>query len=133
VSRDLGEPAPARIAGVTIDESAVTAAAAGVLPPGTRKIQIDYTALRLTAPRQIRFRYRLDGFDPDWVDAGGRRQAYYTNLAPGQYVFRVQANDNGAAWSAPVTQWAFTLQPAFRQTGWFYGLCGLGILLGAWG
>ena len=47
-------------------------------------MQIDYTALRLTAPGQIRFRYRLDGFDRDWVDAGARRQAYYTNLAPGQ-------------------------------------------------
>jgi len=133
VSRDLGRAAPARIAGVTIDDSVVTPAAAGVLPPGTRKIQIDYTALRLTAPRQIRFRYRLDGFDPDWVDAGARRQAYYTNLAPGHYVFRVRANGDGATWAVPEARWSFTVRPAFRQTGWFYALAGTVLLLAAWG
>jgi signal transduction histidine kinase/ligand-binding sensor domain-containing protein len=133
VSRDLGHPPPALIAGVTIDESAVTLAAAGMLPPGTRKIQIDYTALRLTAPRQIRFRYRLDGFDPDWVDAGARRQAYYTNLAPGKYVFRVRANGGEGTWAVPEAQWTFTVRPAFRQTAWFYALCGIILLLAAWG
>ena len=69
-------PAPARIAGVTVDDRPVAVGDAGVLAPGTRKVQIDYTALRLTAPRQVRFRYRLDGFDADWVNAGVRRQAY---------------------------------------------------------
>lgn len=124
--------APARVVGATVDDRAM-APGAGVLPAGARKLQIDYTAIRLTSPRQTRFRYRLDGFDRDWVDAGGRRQAYYTNLAPGQYVFRVQANDNGGTWSTPEAQWNFTLQPAFRQTGWFYGLCSVGILLLAGG
>ena len=108
-------------------------AGAGALPAGTRKVQIDYTALRLTAPRQIRFRYRLDGFDRDWVDAGARRQAYYTNLAPGSYVFRVQANGDDATWTVPEAQWPFTVQPAFRQTSWFYALCGTALLLAAWG
>jgi signal transduction histidine kinase len=123
--------APARIVGATIDDR--PAPASGVLPAGTRKLQLDYTALRLTSSRQTRFRYRLDGFDREWVDAGGRRQAYYTNLAPGQYVFHAQANDNSGMWSGPEAQWSFTLQPAFRQTRWFYALCGLGILLAAWG
>jgi hypothetical protein len=115
--------APARIAGVTVDDRPMTAAGAGgipsALPPGTRKIQIDYTALRLAAPRQVRFRYRLDGFDPDWVDAGARRQAYYTNLAPGRYVFRVRANGDSGVWGSPEAQLAFSIQPSFRQTGWF--------------
>jgi len=124
---------PARIVGATIDDRTIATAATGSLPAGTRKVQIDYTALRLTSPRQTRFRYRLEGFDHDWVDAGGRRQAYYTNLAPGQYVFRVQANDNAGTWSAPEAQWSFALQPAFRQTTWFYALCGLCVLLMAWG
>jgi signal transduction histidine kinase len=94
-------------------------------------VQFDYTALRLTAPRQIRFRYRLDGFDSEWVDAGPRRQAYYTNLAPGDYVFRVQAND-GATWTAPEAQWSFTVRPAFYQTAWFLGLSASALLLAAW-
>jgi signal transduction histidine kinase len=96
-------------------------------------VQIDYTALRLTAPGQIRFRHRLDGFDRDWVDAGARRQAYYTNLAPGSYVFRVQANGDGIGWTAPEAHWPFAVQPAFHQTGWFYALGGTALLLVAWG
>jgi signal transduction histidine kinase len=104
-----------------------------VLPPGTRKIQIDYTALRLTAPRQVRFRYRLDGFDPDWVDAGARRQAYYTNLAPGHYVFRVRASGEGGSWTTPEARLPFSVTPSFQQTGWFYSLCGTALLLVIWG
>jgi hypothetical protein len=123
---------PAHVVGATIDDRTIATAATGSLPAGTRKVQIDYTALRLTSPRQTRFRYRLDGFDREWVDAGGRRQAYYTNLAPGEYVFRVQATDNAGTWSAPEARWSFALQPAFRQTTWFYALCGLCALLMAW-
>jgi ligand-binding sensor domain-containing protein/two-component sensor histidine kinase len=123
----------AQIATATVDDRLVTPGSTAALPAATRKVQIDYTALRLTAPGQIQFRYRLDGFDRDWVDAGARRQAYYTNLAPGNYVFRVQANGDGTAWTAPEAQWAFAVQPAFHQTGWFYVLGGTVLLLVAWG
>jgi two-component sensor histidine kinase len=123
----------AQIATARVDDRLVAPGSAGVLPAGTREVQIDYTALRLTAPGQIRFRYRLDGFDRDWVDAGARRQAYYTNLAPGSYVFRVQANGDAVGWTAPEAQWAFAVQPAFYQTGWFYALGGTALLLVAWG
>ncbi len=123
----------AQIATASVDDRPVAPASTSALAAGTRKVQIDYTALRLTAPGQIRFRYRLDGFDRDWVDAGARRQAYYTNLAPGNYVFRVQANGDGIAWTVPEARWAFAVQPAFRQTGWFYALCGMALLLTAWG
>ena len=123
----------ARIAAVTIDDRPATPAGVEALPAGTRKVQIDYSVLRLTAPWQTRFRYRLDGFDPDWVDAGVRRQAYYTNLAPGRYVFRVQASGDGGAWTVPEAQWPFTVRPAFHQTLWFYALCGLALLLATWG
>jgi len=125
--------ARARIVGATIDDRTVMPGGTGALPAGTRKVQIDYTALRLTAPREIRFRYRLDGFDREWVEAGPRRQAYYTNLEPGSYVFRVQANGDDATWTVPEAQWPFTVQPAFWQTRWFYALCGTALLLAAWG
>jgi signal transduction histidine kinase/ligand-binding sensor domain-containing protein len=123
----------AQIATARVDDRLVTPGSTGALPAGTREVQIDYTALRLTAPGQIRFRYRLDGFDRDWVDAGARRQAYYTNLDPGRYVFRVQATGDATGWIAPETQWAFAVQPAFHQTGWFYALVGTALLLMAWG
>jgi ligand-binding sensor domain-containing protein/two-component sensor histidine kinase len=134
VSNERGRAAAfARIASVTIDDRTATPAGVGTLPAGTRTLQIDYAALRLTAPRQTRFRYRLDGFDPDWVDAGARRQAYYTNLGPGSYVFRVQASGDGGAWTVPEARWPFTVRPAFHQTGWFYALCATALLLVAWG
>jgi len=126
------DAARARIVGATIDDRTVTRASSGTLPAGTRKVQIDYTALGLTAPRQIHFRYRLDGFDHEWIEAGARRQAYYTNLAPGTYVFRVQANGEGATWTQPQAEWRFVVQPTFRQTNWFYALCATLLLLGMW-
>ena len=90
--------------------------------------------LALTAPNKIRFRYRLDGFDADWVDAGTRRQAFYTNLSPGEYVFRVEASANGRRWSDSSTAWSFQRQPTLVQTRAFYfgsavllGLCAAGV------
>lgn len=133
ISHERTRAAPARISGVTVDDHPVRLDNATVLPPGTRKLQIDYSALRLTVPRQVRFRYRLDGFDRDWVDAGARRQAYYTNLAPGTYLFRVVANDNGGAGASPEAHLRFRVQPSFRQTAWFYALCGTALLVVTWG
>jgi signal transduction histidine kinase len=122
----------AQIITATVDDRPVAPASTSALSAGTRTVQIDYTALRLTAPGEVRFRYRLDGFDRDWVDAGARRQAYYTNLAPGKYAFRVQASSDGVAWAVPEAQWPFAVQPAFHQTSWFYALCGMALLLAAW-
>jgi signal transduction histidine kinase/ligand-binding sensor domain-containing protein len=90
------------------------------LPSTTRRIAITYTALALTAPNKIRFRYRLDGFDADWVDAGTQRQAFYTNLAPGAYVFRVEASANGRRWNDSSASWSFRREPTFVQTRVFY-------------
>jgi len=68
----------------------------------------------------LQFRYRLDGVDSGWIDAGGRRQAVYTNLAPGSYRFRVQASEGPGAWPDDVTDWSFSIEPKFYQTRWFY-------------
>jgi ligand-binding sensor domain-containing protein len=102
-------------------------------PAGTRRVVIDYTALRLTAPRQLRFHYQLDGIDPEWVEAGIRRQAYYTNLAPGEYTFRVQASGEGNNWTEPAVTWTFTVRPMFYQTAWFYSTVVLGLTIAGWG
>jgi signal transduction histidine kinase len=117
-----------RIESVVTDDGAVNDLSKSVLSSSTRRIEINYTALALTAPNKIRFRYRLDGFDADWVDAGTRRQAFYTNLAPGPYVFRVEASANGRHWQDSSAAWPFRREPTFVQTRSFY--VGSAVLVG---
>jgi ligand-binding sensor domain-containing protein/signal transduction histidine kinase len=84
--------------------------------------QFDYAGLSFTAPLKVRYRYRLEGFDKDWTDAGTRRTAYYTNIPPGQYTFRVQAANNDGLWNTTGASFPFELRPHFYQTMWFYML-----------
>jgi signal transduction histidine kinase/ligand-binding sensor domain-containing protein len=113
-------PQSVRIESVVTDDGAVSDLSRSVLSSSTRRLEINYTALTLTAPNKIRFRYRLDGFDADWVDAGTRRQAFYTNLAPGPYVFRVEASATDGRWGNSSAAWRFRRKPRFVQTGAFY-------------
>lgn len=104
------------------------------LPPRTGHLQINYAGLSLRAPEKVRFQYRMDGFDVEWVDAGTRRQAFYTNLPPGSYRFRVKAENDGVA-SESEAVWAFSIAPAFYQTRWFQLLLpviGVAIATMAW-
>ncbi|MBB6093980.1 signal transduction histidine kinase/ligand-binding sensor domain-containing protein [Povalibacter uvarum] len=94
------------------------------LPINPRDVQISYTALSLSIPERVRFRYRL-GADKSWQDAGSRRTAFFTDLAPGDYEFRVIASNNDGIWNEAGASVAFTIPPAFRQTTWFYALCAL--------
>ncbi len=84
--------------------------------------EFDYAGLSFTAPQKVRYRYMLEGFDHDWTEAGARRSAYYTNIPPGKYTFRVQAANNDGLWSTTDAALAFELRPRFYQTGWFYVL-----------
>jgi signal transduction histidine kinase/ligand-binding sensor domain-containing protein/DNA-binding response OmpR family regulator len=86
-------------------------------------LEFHYTALSFLFPEFIQFRYRLEGFDTDWVDAGNRRTAYYTNLPPGTYLFRVEARNMGGAWSERGPSFALEARPRFYQTQWFAALC----------
>ena len=90
--------------------------------PGGRRFAIDYTALSFTAPQKVRFKYRLEGFDHSWIEAGPLRTAYYTNLPPGRYTFEVLACNNDGVWSTTPAALSFRLRPYFYQTRWFY-LC----------
>jgi ligand-binding sensor domain-containing protein/signal transduction histidine kinase len=109
---------PVVIETVTADRGAVPLDGDRSLPPRTANLRIDYSALSFVAPEKIRFSYLMEGFDADWVDAGTRRQAFYTNLSPGNYRFRVKASNDGVS-SEREGVWAFTLAPAFYQTRWF--------------
>ena len=106
------------------------------IPPGTGQLEIHYTGLSLQAPARVRFKYMLQGWDSDWVEAGSRRVAYYTNLPPGEYRFKVIACNNDGVWNEQGASSSFVLKPHFYRTGWFYSLCGLALLvlamLGQW-
>jgi signal transduction histidine kinase len=97
--------------------------------PGHSRFSFEYAGLTFYSPQRARFRYRLEGFDRSWIDAGTRRVAYYTNLRPGQYRFRVSARAYDGDWSENEASLAFRLRPHFYQTYWFYLL--LAILLAA--
>jgi signal transduction histidine kinase len=92
-------------------------------PPGKGEVRIEYTALRFAAAGKVRFRYRLEGVDDGWVEAGDRRSASYNNLGPGRYRFAVMASNRDGRWNAPGTSLAFTVRPPFFRTPLFYLGC----------
>jgi ligand-binding sensor domain-containing protein len=100
--------------------------------PGNRELEFHYTALSFRAPERNQFKYKLDGADPDWVEAGSRRVAYYRNLSPGTYHFRVIARDNNSGWTRPAEA-EIVLLPQFWQTGWFQLAVAAGIGLFVFG
>ena len=102
------------------------------LAPGTANLQIDYTALSLQNPERVRFRYRLEGVDKTWIEAGRRRQAFYTRLGPGHYRFRVVAANNDGVWNNAGATLDFVIPPTFVQSGWFLLLCALAAALVLW-
>lgn len=93
------------------------------LPALTRDIEVDYTALSLVIPQRVRFRYKLDERDADWQDAGTRRQAFYNDLPPGSYHFRVTGSNNDGLWNEAGASLSFSIAPAWYQTLWFRLLC----------
>jgi signal transduction histidine kinase/ligand-binding sensor domain-containing protein len=115
---------PVLIETVSADDRPVSLDGSPRLPPRTASLQIDYAALSFVAPEKVRFTYLMEGFDSGWIDAGTRRQAFYTNLPPGNYRFRVRASNDGVPAEREAV-WAFTLAPAFYQTGWFAAAMGL--------
>lgn len=121
------------IKSITADGRAYRDPATLELPAGTAKIEIDFSVLSLADPSRVRARYMLEGFDHDWVDAGARRQAFYTNLPPGEYRFRVIGANNDGIWNRTGAALEFAIPPTFFQSGWFIALCAaLGlIVLGA--
>lgn len=112
-----------RIEAAVVDGRLLSGASPQVLPHGTARIQIDYTVLNLTSPQKTWFRHRLDGFDPDWLDAGTRHSAFYANLPPGSYTFRVMATGADGTFAGSEGEWQFTIRSAFYQTWLFAWAC----------
>ncbi len=99
--------------------------------PGRHSLEIRYTALSFIAPRRVKFRYRLRGFSDDWVEAGNRRTAFYTNLHPGTYTFEVMGSNNDGVWSSGRNPLRLKFHAAFYQTAWFRILSALCLVLAA--
>jgi signal transduction histidine kinase len=126
-------PPPVHIEQVTADRKKYETSSRLRLPPRIRDLEIDYTALSLVAPEKIHFRYRLEGRDSDWQDAGNRRQAFYNDLSPRNYRFRVAASSNSGVWNEAGASFDFSIDPAYYQTTWFrasYAAAFLGVLWG---
>lgn len=99
------------------------------LPSGTSNVQIDFAVLAFSNPRASRVRYRIEGQDPGWVEAGARRQAFYTNLRPGAYRFQVIAANGDGVWTLTGATVSFEIPPTFYQSRWFLALCVLAALV----
>ncbi len=114
-------PPPVVIEEVLLDGEQRSAEALA-LPPGPANLEIRYTALSLTAPQNIEFRYRLEGFDREWQSVGGRRSAYYTGLPPGRFQFVVQAANNDGVWNTRGAELEIVQAARFHQMAWFWFL-----------
>lgn len=118
---------------LAVDGERAPAGAPRPMPAGRADLRFEYTATSLTVPQRVRFRYRLEGYDDAWQDAGGRREAAYTRVGPGHYRFRVVASNNDGVWNEEGASLDVTVPPAFWQTRGFAvllaGLAGAGLWL----
>ena len=122
-------PPPVTIERLVVDDRVAPAVGGTRLPPGTRSVEFQYAGLSLVAPEKVRFRYKLEGHDPDWRGPVAERSATYTNLPPGTFRFRVLAANDDGLWNEAGATLDLTLEPAFHQTRVFLFLCTL--LVGA--
>jgi signal transduction histidine kinase/ligand-binding sensor domain-containing protein len=103
----------------TADRDVVPESVSLQLPPRQRNVEISYTATSLLIPERVRFRYRLQGFDRDWIEAGIRRKAYYSAIPPGTYTFQVVACNDSGLWNPTAATLSITVLPTFTETIWF--------------
>ncbi|MFL6352799.1 MAG: two-component regulator propeller domain-containing protein [Bryobacteraceae bacterium] len=121
-------PPPVVLERVLVDNKDLPLNKPVVLPPGKGQLEFQFTAPSFIAPEKVQFRYMLEGFDKDWTQAGSRRVAYYTNIPPGEYHFRVVACNNDQVWSTDAAALSLTLRPHYYQTAQFDLFLGLMIL-----
>ena len=125
-------PPPVHIESVIADHKMHSLKQGMRLPALTRDLEIDYTALSLGAPQKVYFRYRLEGRESDWQQPGTRRQAYYTDLRPGSYTFRVIACNSEGVWNEAGDTLEFAIDSAFYQTNWFRAALVAAFFLAMW-
>jgi signal transduction histidine kinase len=125
-------PPPVHIEQFVADGTSYPPTGAARLAPNPRNLEIDYTALSLSVPQKVQFRYLLEGHDKEWQGPVTRRQAFYTDLPPGNYRFRVVARNNSGVWNETGAVAAFSIAPTLYQTTWFKAVVAV-TLIGAFG
>ena len=125
-------PPPVHVEGVVADRKRYSPDDGLRLPPLTRDLEIDYSALSFVNPAKVRFRYMLEGHDRGWQEPGTRRQAFYTDLRPGNYRFRVVACNDDGVWNEAGATLNFVVAAKWYQTKWFLVGCFLGGILILW-
>lgn len=126
-------PPPIEIQRVAVDGRVVETENARSLSPSVENLEFQFAALSLVAPTENTYRYQLEGYDDGWRDAGNRRNAFYTNLPPGEYTFRVQGANNDGVWNEAGAAFTFRLRPFFYETWWvrLFGVVFVIVALGA--
>ncbi|HST24311.1 MAG TPA: two-component regulator propeller domain-containing protein, partial [Blastocatellia bacterium] len=114
---------PALIESVTLERDPVDFQSDVIIKPGQRDLEISYTGLSYIKSEQMKFKYRLEGLDTDWVDAGTRRVAYFPYLPHGEYTFRVIAANSDGIWNDEGASLKVVVRAAFWQRLWFWLLC----------
>src|SRR5208282_1182701 len=126
-------PPPVHIEQIAADGQTYSPTSGLRLPAQLRDLTIDYTALSLAAPEKVRFRFKLEGQDPDWRETVNNRHVQYSNLAPGGYRFRVIAANNSGVWNEEGASLDFSVAPAYWQTNWFRALALAAFIAILWG
>jgi signal transduction histidine kinase/ligand-binding sensor domain-containing protein/CheY-like chemotaxis protein/HPt (histidine-containing phosphotransfer) domain-containing protein len=122
------QPPPVHIESILADGKPLAMDEGAQVPASAQQLEFQYTALSFLQPRRVLFKYQLQGFDQDWIDAGTRRTAYYSQVPPGRYRFRVVASNDDGVWNEAGASVGFTIQPHYHQTAWFRLSCLAAIL-----
>jgi signal transduction histidine kinase len=125
-------PPPVVIEAVTLERGLVDFSQGVTIAPGQRDLEIAYTGLSLHKPEQVQFRYKLEGLDTDWVEAGTRRVAYFPYLSPGSYTFRALAANSDGVWNTEGASLRIVVEPPFWRRWWFIALVSLGVAGTVW-
>jgi signal transduction histidine kinase/streptogramin lyase len=125
-------PPPVQIEKIVLERQEIDRESFLEFPAGANELEFHYTALSFSAPENVRFKYRLEGLEQDWVEAGTRRTAFYTSLPPGRYRFQVIASNNDGVWNLDGASFDFYQKPFFYQTKTFYVLCFLAAVALVW-
>ena len=121
--REDSAPPPVVVERFTVDDMELRGIGTEItIPPGHVRYGFEYAGLSYASPSKVRYRYILEGFDKEWTQAGSRRNAYYTNLPPRRYRFRVQAANEDGIWNEAGAEVAFVISPPFYRKPWFLGL-----------
>lgn len=127
------QPPPVAVEAIVEDRKPLPFSNSIRIAPHAENIEIQYTAPSFIKSEQLHFKYRLEGFDSHWIDAGSRRTAYYSHLPPRDYSFHVIAGNSDGVWNEVGATTPFTVSPAYYQTGWFQLLCFATLALVLWG